>query len=66
MTSKALLPFLLITFGLTWGILALYFFMPTGMEQTVGPLTSQQPALARCATLRYVPADRGGDPRGVV
>jgi len=39
----ALIPFLLITFGLAWGILALYLFLPDLMTGTFGELTGQHP-----------------------
>lgn len=39
----ALFPFLLISFGLAWGILALYIFCPNRMATLVGELTGQHP-----------------------
>lgn len=39
----ALLPFLLITFGLAWGILALFIFLPDPMTALFGALTGRHP-----------------------
>ena len=39
----ALAPFLLITFALAWGILALFLFLPEQMTAMVGALTGQHP-----------------------
>jgi membrane protease YdiL (CAAX protease family) len=39
----ALVPFLLITFGLAWGILALFILFPEPMVAMVGELTGQHP-----------------------
>ncbi|MCW9014549.1 MAG: CPBP family intramembrane metalloprotease [Gammaproteobacteria bacterium] len=39
----SLLPFLLITFGLAWGILALFIFLPDQMAEIFGELTGQHP-----------------------
>ncbi len=39
----ALVPFLLIAFGLAWGILALFIFLPDPMEKIFGQLTGQHP-----------------------
>jgi len=36
-------PFLLITFGLAWGIIALFLFLPNQMTSLVGELTGQHP-----------------------
>ena len=46
-----LLPFLLIAFGLAWGILALFIFLPEQMTRTFGELTGEHPLffLAVCA-----------------
>jgi membrane protease YdiL (CAAX protease family) len=38
-----LLPFLGITFGLAWGIIALYIFLPVPMAAAFGELTGQHP-----------------------
>jgi len=38
-----LLPFLIITFGLAWGILGLYVFLPVQMEAMFGELTGNHP-----------------------
>ena len=38
-----LLPFLLISFGLAWGILALFVFFPDQMSKAFGELTGQHP-----------------------
>jgi membrane protease YdiL (CAAX protease family) len=40
---RALAPFLLITFALAWGILALFIVLPTPMERLFGALTGQHP-----------------------
>ena len=37
------IPFLIITFGLTWGIIALYIFLPEFMAVTFGELTGEHP-----------------------
>ena len=39
----SLLPFLLIAFGLAWGILALFIFLPDRMTALVGELTGEHP-----------------------
>jgi len=39
----SLIPFLLITFGLAWGILALFIFFPVPMRGLFGDLTGQHP-----------------------
>ena len=39
----SLRPFLLITFGLAWGILGLYVFLPEGMGAVFGQLTGNHP-----------------------
>jgi len=39
----SLIPFLLITFGLAWGILALFIFLPDQMTATFGRLTGNHP-----------------------
>jgi hypothetical protein len=39
----SLAPFLLITFGLAWGILALFIFLPEPMTGLFGELTGQHP-----------------------
>ncbi|MCW8934524.1 MAG: CPBP family intramembrane metalloprotease [Gammaproteobacteria bacterium] len=39
----SLLPFLLITFGLAWGILALFMFLPEQMTEIFGKLSGQHP-----------------------
>ena len=39
----SLVPFLLIAFGLAWGILTLFIFLPEQMTDTVGELTGQHP-----------------------
>ena len=38
-----LVPFLLIAFGLTWGIAALFIFLPDQMTEIFGELTGQHP-----------------------
>jgi membrane protease YdiL (CAAX protease family) len=40
---SALWPFLIMTFGLAWGILALFIFQPEQMAGLFGPLTGQHP-----------------------
>lgn len=39
----SLTPFLLITFGLGWGILALFIFLPEKMNRMFGEITGQHP-----------------------
>ena len=39
----ALVPFLLVAFGLAWGILALFIFLPDRMTALFGELTGQHP-----------------------
>jgi hypothetical protein len=39
----SLIPFLIITFGLAWGIIALYVFLPAQMAAVFGELTGQHP-----------------------
>lgn len=39
----ALVPFVLIAFGLAWGIIALYLFLPEPMAALFGPLSGQHP-----------------------
>ena len=43
LTVLTLVPFLLITFALTWGILALYIFLPTQMSGIFGELSGDHP-----------------------
>jgi uncharacterized protein len=38
-----LLPYLLITFGLVWGLLALFIFLPHPMNRMFGEITGQHP-----------------------
>lgn len=40
---RTLIPFILITFGLAWGVLALFIFLPGPMTAAVGPLTGDHP-----------------------
>jgi len=40
---RTLVPFTLITFGLAWGVLALFIFLPGPMTAAVGPLTGDHP-----------------------
>ena len=49
----SLIPFLLITFGLAWGIIALYIFLPEQMAGLFGEISGQHP-LFYLAT--YAPA----------
>ena len=49
----SLLPFLLIAFGLAWGILALFIFQSEFMTTTFGNLTGQHPLFFLCV---YSPA----------
>jgi len=49
----SLLPFLLISFGLAWGIIALFIFQPEFMTRTFGNLTGQHPLFFLCV---YSPA----------
>ena len=50
---NSITPFLLITFGLAWGILALYIFLPDKMTSIFGKLTGQHPLFFLCV---YSPA----------
>lgn len=49
----SLIPFLLIAFGLAWGILALFIFLPGQMTGMFGSLTGQHPLFFLCV---YAPA----------
>ena len=49
----SLVPFLLITFGVAWGILALFIFLPEPMAETFGAMTGQHPLF--CLAV-YAPA----------
>ena len=49
----SLTPFLLITFGLAWGILALFIFQPDVMNRAFGNLTGRHPLFFLCV---YSPA----------
>lgn len=40
---RSLVPFLLITFGLAWGILTLFIFLPVPMNKMFGKLTGEHP-----------------------
>ena len=40
---RSFTPFLLISFGLAWGILGLYIFLPERMEAMFGQLTGNHP-----------------------
>lgn len=40
---KSLLPFILITFGITWGVIALYIFLSEPMVRIFGQLTGSHP-----------------------
>ena len=40
---RSLIPFLLISFGLAWGILALYIFLPEHMAAVFGQITGNHP-----------------------
>jgi hypothetical protein len=42
-TVKSLVPFLIMTFGITWGILALYIFLTDQMTALFGQLTGDHP-----------------------
>ena len=50
---RSLTPFLLVTFGVTWGILGLYIAFPDGMTEVFGELTGQHPLFFLCV---YAPA----------
>jgi membrane protease YdiL (CAAX protease family) len=39
----SILPFLIITFGVTWGIIALYIFLPDQMARAFGQLSGDHP-----------------------
>jgi len=51
--SRSLIPFLLISFGLAWGILGLFIFLPDQMTGIFGSLTGQHPLFFLCV---YAPA----------
>jgi len=40
---RSFTPFLLISFGMAWGILGLYIFLPELMGTVFGPLTGNHP-----------------------
>lgn len=40
---STLIPFLIITFGIAWGIIALYIFLPDQMASVFGQLTGEHP-----------------------
>ena len=42
---RSLAPFLLISFGLAWGIIGLYVFHPERMETIFGAITGNHPLL---------------------
>ena len=50
---SSLVPFLLITFGIAWGILGLFIFLPKQMVSIFGELTGQHPLFFLCV---YSPA----------
>ncbi len=50
---SSLIPFLLIAFGLAWGILASFIFLPDQMVRMFGSLTGQHPLFFLCV---YAPA----------
>ena len=43
MQFRSFTPFLLISFGLAWGVLGLYIFLPEQMGAVFGPLTGNHP-----------------------
>ena len=49
----SLTPFMLITFGLAWGVLGLFIFFPEQMIGMFGKLTGQHPLFFLCV---YAPA----------
>ncbi|SHF22580.1 hypothetical protein SAMN05443144_106163 [Fodinibius roseus] len=42
-TISSIIPFLIITFGIAWGIIALYIFLPDQMASVFGQLTGEHP-----------------------
>ncbi|WP_441000138.1 CPBP family intramembrane glutamic endopeptidase [Fodinibius sp. SL11] len=42
-TIFSIMPFLIITFGIAWGIIALYLFLPDQMASIFGQLTGEHP-----------------------
>lgn len=42
-TTTSIIPFLIITFGIAWGIIALYIFLPDQMATVFGQLTGEHP-----------------------
>ncbi|MCP3867419.1 MAG: CPBP family intramembrane metalloprotease [Gammaproteobacteria bacterium] len=64
----SLVPFLLMTFGVAWGILGLFMFLPNWMNATFGQLTGQHPlfflavyapAIAAFSVILYTSGVRG-------
>ena len=53
---RSFIPFLLISFGLAWGVLGLYIFMAKPMEAVFGQLTGSHPLFFLAV---YAPAIRG-------
>ena len=43
MTARALLPFFLLTFGIAWGVLALFMAMPDRLTALFGPVSASNP-----------------------
>lgn len=41
--ASAILPFLLITFGMVWGLMGLYLAMPDRIEANFGPVSGSHP-----------------------
>ena len=66
---SSLAPFLLITFGLAWGILALFIFLPDQMTGIFGQLTGRHPLFFLCvyspAVAAFIIVARHGGHRGV-
>jgi hypothetical protein len=44
-STRALIPYILITFGLAWAILGLYIFLPDKMNGIFGEITGQHPLI---------------------
>ncbi len=66
---RSLTPFLMISFGLAWGILALYIFLPEGMASVFGQLTGNHPlfflAVYAPAIAAFIMVARTGGVRGL-
>jgi hypothetical protein len=66
---RAITPFLLVSFGLAWGILGLYIFLPNPMERMFGQLSGTHPlfylAVYAPAISAFIQVIRFGDIAGL-